>query len=179
MHNQFSQLFSLLLCCIILFCSKMYDEIIQKTNGNCYLKKVCFRPNVLFRHYSVIFDSVKAPFADTRVLNEPKNVRKVFPLFANIHHCSRSSDCLSKQRERVVYANCTISLYQTVSSATPPLPLPSSLLHAKQFQLDILLLLLYGSAVYRGYLEFDSSSVCSRAIIGYYNITIIRRTTTA
>lgn len=58
--------------------------------------------------------AVKAPFADTRVLNEPKNVRKVFPLFANIRHCSRSSDCLSKQRERVVYANCTISLYQTL-----------------------------------------------------------------
>lgn len=84
----------------------------------------------MFRHYSVIFDSVKAPFADTRVLNEPKNVRKVFSLFANIRHCSRSSDCLSKQRERVVYANCTVSLYQTVSS-------PSSLLHAKQFRLDI------------------------------------------
>ncbi|CAH1713221.1 unnamed protein product [Aphis gossypii] len=60
------------------------------------------------------FDCVKAPFADMRVLNEPKNVRKVFPLFANIHHCSRSSDCLSKQRERVMYANCTISLYQTL-----------------------------------------------------------------
>jgi hypothetical protein len=60
------------------------------------------------------FDSVKAPFADMRVLNEPKNVRKVFSLFANIRHCSRSSDCLSKQRERVVYANCTISLYHTL-----------------------------------------------------------------
>lgn len=160
MHNQFYQLFPLLLCCILLFCSKMYDEIIQKTNGNCYLKKVCFRLNVLFRHYSVIFDSVKVPFADTRVLNEPKNVRKVFPLFENIHHCSRSSDCLSKQRERVVYANCTISLYQAVSLASPPLPSPSSL-HPKQFQP---ICYYYYMSMIPWLPRVDLSSVCSHAI---------------
>jgi len=127
----------------------------------------------LFRHYSVIFDSVKVPFADTRVLNEPKNVRKVFPLFENIHHCSRSSDCLSKQRERVVYANCTISLYQAVSLASPPLPSPSSL-HPKQFQLDMLLLLYVN----------DTVVTTSRSLFRVFSrnkddITIIWRTMTA